>query len=717
MLQFLQKFVLISIYLLSFCVYAQEMGGDKVSVKVKKETSYKEKARIDKAFHFFNNNQKGKAYKIAHRLLKKKLDPHSKVNTYLLLSFYFNSSELIDSSMFYGRKALRHKKFVKNDSLQSKLSAIVYNLFALNENRKGLSNESKKWHLKGIEAAQKYKEENLYYTHTHGLAHVYMNMSDYKKALELFEQCLEYKEDEEITFGSYINMGIIYSLLKDFKASNDNFEKALKLSKERYYAIGTIKVNLAKNYEELNDLDKAFQLNKEGLEIAEKKGYNKLAIEARLNIANIYLKLKEHKDAELMFSLSLVNAIELGYLNQQEFIYEKLKEISLIKKDYKSAFQFANRAYSVKDSINKLQKDKEINELEVKYKTLQKEKEIKLLHKENYNKKLAIENQNEAMKNLRLKQEIEEKINENKILSLRNASEKKLNEIAILKKNQEIQEAELVREKSIKNIILYSFLIILIPVLGLLVIYYQKLQAQSELNRKQEEINNEKISSLIKDQELKVIKASIKGQNKERKHIAQELHDSIGGNLAAIKLKLNSSVKENMKSDFLSELNNQIDYTYEEVRSISHNLIPKQFNENNFCDVLEEYTNSIWGSNSSFSVYPREKVNLLKKELQIEIFKIIKELTTNTIKHAQATSIELQLNLIDGALSILFEDNGVGFVPKSSHEGIGFSNIKSRLKKFNGVLHIDSRLNRGTIINIEIPVTKEVEYEVNHQEA
>ncbi|WP_435263271.1 tetratricopeptide repeat-containing sensor histidine kinase [Tenacibaculum sp. nBUS_03] len=659
MLQFLHKLVLFSIYLFSFYTYSQRKVEDKTSLKTKKETDFKEKSKIDKAFYLFNNNEKDKAYKIAHKLLKKKLAPKTKVNAYLLLSFYFNSSELIDSSLFYGRKALIHKRYIKNDSLQNRLSSLVYNLFALNSKKKGLSEESKKWHLKGIEATQKYNEEDLYYTHTHGLAHAYMNMDDYKKALKLFKLCLKYKGDKEITFGSYINIGIIYSLLKNFKLSNKNLNKALSLSEKNDYATGTIKVNLAKNYEELNDLDKAFLFNKEGLAIAEKKGYNKLAIEARFNIANIYLKLKRYKDAELMFSLSLINAVELGYLNQQRLIYEKLKDISIAKNQYKNAFQFLNRVFSVKDSISKLQKDKEVNELEVKYKTLQKE-----------------------------------------------------NEITLLKKNQEIQKAELIREKSIKNIILYSFLIILIPVLGLLVIYYQKLQAQNELNRKQEEINNQKISSLIKDQELKVIKASIKGQNKERKYIAQELHDSIGGNLAAIKLKLNSFEKDTMKTAFLNELNSQIDCTYEEVRNISHNLIPKQFNENNFSNILEEYMNSIWGANSSFTVYPREKINLLKEELQIEIFKIIKELTTNTIKHANATNIELQLNIINNELSMLFEDNGVGFISNTNNEGIGFSNIKSRLKKFSGVLHIDSRINRGTIINIEIPLTKEVEDEI-----
>ncbi|MBQ0740179.1 histidine kinase dimerization/phosphoacceptor domain-containing protein, partial [Aquimarina celericrescens] len=113
-----------------------------------------------------------------------------------------------------------------------------------------------------------------------------------------------------------------------------------------------------------------------------------------------------------------------------------------------------------------------------------------------------------------------------------------------------------------------------------------------------------------KDQELKLIRASIEGQGKERKRIAQELHDSIGGNLAAIKLQLNNTVingdKKNIKN--IKTINNQLDDTYEQVRNLSHTLVPKKFSKNNFCDVLEEYFNNIGGATdlqTTFVVYPR----------------------------------------------------------------------------------------------------------------
>ena len=80
--------------------------------------------------------------------------------------------------------------------------------------------------------------------------------------------------------------------------------------------------------------------------------------------------------------------------------------------------------------------------------------------------------------------------------------------------------------------------------------YYQKLQTQSKLNKTLEEVNQQKITTLLKDQELKLVKASLEGQNNERKRIARELHDSIGGNLATIKLQLSnkSFIKKRINS-------------------------------------------------------------------------------------------------------------------------------------------------------------------------
>lgn len=708
MLRFLQNIIVCSIFLLPFVIKAQIDGNKLVSIPQKSKVE-EEKKLIDTAFYLYNNNEDKKAYTMAHRLLKTVKTNQSKFNANLLLAFYFNKRTRIDSSLYYTNQSLKYDKNI-SDSLKSRGHTLAYSLFGKNYRNKGLLEESKKWHLKGIEASQKFNEQDLYYSHIHSLALTYSEMGDYKNALNMFQECLTYKNDPEIIYGSYINIGGIYTHLEDYNTSNEYLKKAIELAKKhkKPLAKAIITLNMAENYEKKNDIDTSLPLYEESIKIADENGFKRIALTARLGIGDIYFNLKQYENAKIIYSTGLHDAIELGFLNEQQIIYEKLKNIFIAQNDYKNAFGFISRSFQIKDSIIKLQKDKEINELEVKYKTLQKEKEITFLQVENANRELELKNQEEAITNLRLLQEVQKKENENKILSFQNASEKRLSEIALLKKDQEIQETKLERQKSIKNNILYSFLILLIPVIGLLIIYYQKLQTQSELNKKQEEISKQKISSLIKDQELKLIRASIEGQDKERKRIAQELHDSIGGNLAAIKLQLNNTVVNGTKKS-LKIINSQLDDTYEQVRNLSHTLVPKKFSKNNFCDVLEEYFNNIGGATNlqtTFVVYPRTEMDHIDETVQMEIFKIIQELITNTIKHAKASSVELQLNLVENSINILFEDNGIGFDTKNNYSGIGFENIKSRLKNISGTFHIDSRIHRGTIIDIEIPILK-----------
>ena len=79
---------------------------------------------------------------------------------------------------------------------------------------------------------------------------------------------------------------------------------------------------------------------------------------------------------------------------------------------------------------------------------------------------------------------------------------------------------------------------------------------------------------------------------------------------------------------YMNGINHQIDETYQQVRSLSHNLIPKKFKKNNFCDVIEEYLSKISNASDialSIAVYPRKEIDYLSEKLHVEIFKIIQE--------------------------------------------------------------------------------------------
>ncbi|MCK8523861.1 tetratricopeptide repeat protein [Aquimarina sp. D1M17] len=665
-----------------------------------------EKKQLEQAHDFLGTPKELEAYNTSHRILKNTIYKSSIINASLLLGIYFNDRNLADSALFYGNRCVKILERGK-DSISMIKKARAYNIIANAYGDKSLLEESKKWNLKGLKISQKYHDKKQYYRKLHNLASTYIRLKDYDYAIELLESCLTYKKDPELTFTSYVSLASIYSLKNKYDLALSFLKKSLIHFENKNDSESRKKVivlqNIGVQYHLLKKYDDAISYYNKAYVIGKKKGYHRPTLDALTNIALIHREKENFEEAIQAYKEALIICEDLGFLDKQINIYANLKKIAKSTSNFKESIGYFEKEIEIKDSIVELQKAKEIRELEVKFKTEQKEKEIKILTVENTNRQLRLKNQEEAIKNLRLEQEIENKENENQILAFQNASEKSVNEISLLKKDQEIKKAELERQKVIKNTILYSFLVLLIPIIGLLIIYYQKLQAQSELNKKQKEIGQQKISALLKDQELAVIKASIKGQDKERKRIAQELHDSIGGNLAAIKLQLNHT-KTNQNS-FLQSINKQLDDTYHQVRSLSHTLIPKKFSENHFCDVIEEYLNNIGNGTdlqTSFEAYPRNKINAINQNVKLEIFKVIQELITNTIKHAKASSMDLQFYLLNNNLNILFEDNGLGFDVTTFTEGIGLRNIKNRLQGMDGQLNIDSRKNRGTIINIEI---------------
>lgn len=695
-------------FLFSFSTFGQIENAKKNIVHKSKTISKEEKVIAD-LYCLYNQGEEKKAFEKAKMILLSAKSSRTIACSNLLLAYYYNKRAVIDSSLYYTTQALKFNTTV-NDSLKNRLFSLSYNLLGINYKKQGLLQESKKWHIKGIQASQRYKETNLFYTHTHGLARIYSDLGDYEKALQLFKTCLAYKDDPEIILGSYINMGDIYSEMKDYENGNYYYKKGKALCEKTNNNQGrtVVLLGLGGNYQLQNKPDEALKMFQEAVLIADKNELNQLEIMARSNIGDIYTDQKKYPQAKLIFNDALQKAIQYGLLQNQISFYDALKKIALAQEDYKNAYHYLGKSIRIKDSINNLQKLKEIRELEVKYETSQKEKAIKVLEFENQTRKLAFENQTEAIKNMSLQEEITKRINENTILSFQNSSNAKRNEIALLKKEKQLKTLEIKQQKRIKIFLLLACLLVLIPIASLLFQYRKRLKSQHLLNLKQIEISTQKINNILKEQELQLIKASISGQDKERERISQELHDSIGGNLAAIKLQLNSLNATNLNQ--IKNLNRQLDETYEQVRNLSHNLAPKKFSHHKFCEVLESYLNNISAASKlqiSFTAYPKKEINEMNQFIQIESFKMVQELLTNTIKHAKASKIELQLNLIDNSLNILFEDDGRGFDTENYTRGLGFINLEARIKKMDGTFSVDSKLKRGTIANIEIPVAAE----------
>ena len=151
----------------------------------------------------------------------------------------------------------------------------------------------------------------------------------------------------------------------------------------------------------------------------------------------------------------------------------------------------------------------------------------------------------------------------------------------------------------------------------------------------------------------------------------------------------------------------QLDKTYEQVREISHSLIPKEFSEQTFIDLVERYISN-FSKGQSFEVIftslNSDGINTVSERLQVSIFNMIKELLNNAYKYAQASQIDVQLNydVDQKSLDLLYEDNGRGFDTTETSNGIGLNNLSKRVKEYNGTMHINTAINRGTVISISL---------------
>ena len=90
----------------------------------------------------------------------------------------------------------------------------------------------------------------------------------------------------------------------------------------------------------------------------------------------------------------------------------------------------------------------------------------------------------------------------------------------------------------------------------------------------------------------------------------------------------------------------------------------------------------------------------LNEEQKVTIYRIVQEQLNNVLKHAQASSVNIQLNTAGDHVNLLIEDNGKGFDTNAQRKGIGITNIISRAELFNGKVKIDSSPGNGCRLEV-----------------
>lgn len=232
------------------------------------------------------------------------------------------------------------------------------------------------------------------------------------------------------------------------------------------------------------------------------------------------------------------------------------------------------------------------------------------------------------------------------------------------------------------------------------------------LAEQQKELEKQKNINLIKEQEITTINAMLEGQEKERTRIAEDLHDNIGSVLATLKLhfenlKLNREKKHFNQEELYSKTEDLIDETYKKVRSLAHSKNAGVIANQGLLVAIKIMAEKITSANKTkIEVLDFGLDKRIDNNLELSVFRIVQELVTNIIKHAKAEQATINLSLFESTLNIIIEDNGKGFNYKKiqSKKGMGLSSIQTRIEHLKGDFTVDSTLNKGTSIIMNIPI-------------
>lgn len=219
-----------------------------------------------------------------------------------------------------------------------------------------------------------------------------------------------------------------------------------------------------------------------------------------------------------------------------------------------------------------------------------------------------------------------------------------------------------------------------------------------------------RLDELRRETEKRVLAAVIRTEEQERQRFAKELHDGLGPLLSVIKMLvsgLDSDKQPEMNDRIKQNLRQAVDEAIAGVRDISANISPHILNNFGLKDAVEAFIKRLRQS-GEFKVYFTTNLEDQRFNYNVEVilYRVICELINNTLRHANATRVTIDIQLEDGGLYLEYTDNGIGFdiSTVSAHNGMGLNNMRYRLQSGNGDIEIVSEHGKGMRANAFIRV-------------
>lgn len=233
----------------------------------------------------------------------------------------------------------------------------------------------------------------------------------------------------------------------------------------------------------------------------------------------------------------------------------------------------------------------------------------------------------------------------------------------------------------------------------LFVVFYQKKMIEEQLKRQQLELEFQQ----------KMMEATLESEENERRRLAGDLHDSVGGMLSTIRVGLTTIAKKLPDPQMIEQSKKMLDDTLSSVRRISLDLMPSTLEKFGLIPALRELCDRFQGTSLiPINFRQRGEIRNIETKRALKIFRIVQELINNSIKHAQASAISVEL-FAEEKLNITVEDDGIGFEPSAKHSatqngsGLGLYNMENRTRLLNAKLDFDTQIKKGSKITLIVP--------------
>jgi len=506
-------------------------------------------------------------------------------------------------------------------------------------------------------------------------------------AIPIAEELEDYSQLGKTQFNigaAYSNMGMNEMAIEKLRNAHQSFTTANQIE----FSLFTLN-SIANCYNNLEQLDSAYQYLDIVLPKVDSLDYTRLQVGARTTYGAMLLSEEKYEEAKAMFDESLPFAEKMGNEMTLGNCRCNLGRANYYLGNYKEALEHLEKAYSYPNFSDNLVATQFCL------------KEMAMTQNKLGNHKLAAEYFEQYVQ-----YQDTVLIKENKLV-VAGLEEK----YETSKKDAEIraQESE-INQKTYQRNLLFGGLGLSV-LLGSSFIWglISRRNRDKKITDQEKDLQTQKIQTLEQEKKLLSMSSLLEGQENERIRIAKDLHDGLGGLLTTVKAhfgKIQSEIEKVENLDIYQTANQMIDKAYDEVRRISHNLMPADLRAGGLPVALRQLVHelkTVHETPTDFELIGFGNQRLTEK-LELSVYRISQELINNIVKYADATKVFIQLSKFEDEIQIVVEDDGIGFDYEKAvtASGLGLKSILSRVEQLGGNMDIESSTGKGTSVTINL---------------